>query len=425
MKAARSLHVLLIGIPLLLAGASAPNPGSNVWTADELAVIDSLRLDRLPAPPPDPSNRYADDPAVAAFGRKLFFDQRLSRNGQVACASCHDPARGFQDDRPVGVGVGVGRRRSMPIADAIYSPWLFWDGRKDSLWSQALGPLEDAAEHGGTRVGYIRLLAAHYPRTYQALFGPLPDLTRAPAEAGPFGTPSQRAAWATLDPRTRDGFNRAYSNMGKAIAAFERTIRHAPSRFDRYAQAVVQGTSGGDGALTAAEVAGLRVFIGRGQCVSCHNGPLLTDTSFHNTGVPSAADGPVDQGRGAVLSSIKADEFSCLGPYSDAEPSECQELSYLADSDPSMAGAFKTPGLRGVADRPPYMHAGQIASLQQVVRHYVAAPEAKVGLSEISSTKHASGRHPIRLSERDIRNLEAFLGALSPEPMQAGRAAGR
>src|SRR5690606_25325126 len=107
------------------------------------------------------------------------------------------------------------------IVDAAYSPWMFWDGRKDSMWAQALGPLEDGVEHGGTRVGYIRQLATHYATPYGALFGPLPDVSALPAEAGPLGTPEQRAAWNALDPATHTALNRAYANMGKAIAAYE------------------------------------------------------------------------------------------------------------------------------------------------------------------------------------------------------------
>ncbi|GAB2507652.1 cytochrome-c peroxidase [Lysobacter humi (ex Lee et al. 2017)] len=416
MKARRSLYPVLLACPILLAGASASRPSTPLWTADELATINSLRLDKLPAPPPDPSNRYADDPAAAALGRALFFDKRLSSNGLVACASCHDPGRGFQDGRPVGVGVGTGKRRSMPVADAVYSPWLFWDGRKDSLWSQALGPLEDAAEHGGTRVGLVRLLAKYYSDAYEGVFGPLPEMANIPTEAGPLGTPAQRTAWAALDPATKEVVNRAYANMGKAIAAFERTVTHKPSRFDRYALTAKQRGPVGESALTPSEIAGLRVFIGRGQCVTCHNGPLLTDSSFHNTGVPAAGGAPADRGRADVLGKIKADEFSCIGRYSDADPNECQELAFLTDEDPSMEGAFKTPGLRGVADRPPYMHAGQIASLRGVIAHYVAAPKAATGQSELLSRGHGLRRARIRLSERDIADLEAFLGALSPEP---------
>jgi len=110
-----------------------------------------MSLDRLGPMPHDPGNRWADNPAAAALGQRLFFDGRLSGNGRVSCATCHDRENDFQDSMPLAKGMGTTNRRTMPIAGAPYSPFLFWDGRKDSLWAQALGPLESAVEHGGDR----------------------------------------------------------------------------------------------------------------------------------------------------------------------------------------------------------------------------------------------------------------------------------
>src|SRR5262249_7260537 len=147
------------------------------WTADELAQLQSLTLVTLGDPPPDPSNRYAADSAAAAFGRRLFFDTRFSSNGKVACSTCHLPARQFQDGRPLGVGVGTTGRRTMTLIASAYSPWLFWDGRADSPWAQALGPLESAVEHGGTRTLYARVIAQAYSKEYERTFGPLPEMS--------------------------------------------------------------------------------------------------------------------------------------------------------------------------------------------------------------------------------------------------------
>lgn len=420
MKPLRRAYVLLAVVPLLVAAAASPRTDSRTWSPAEMEVLSSLGLDQLPPVVMDPSNRFDGNPAAIALGRQLFFDKRLSRNGAVSCASCHNPAKGFQDGLPVGHGVGTGRRRSMPIVDAAYSPWMFWDGRKDSMWAQALGPLEDGAEHGGTRVGYIRQLATHYATPYGALFGPLPDVSALPAEAGPLGTPEQHAAWDALDPATRTALNRAYTNMGKAIAAYERTLRHPTTRFDEYVRAVRVGDTKALQVLTSQEVSGLRVFIGQGQCVSCHNGPLLSDRSFHNTGVPARTGQAPDRGRRAALAQVANDEFNCLGPYSDAKDGQCAELAFMPKDDPALEGAFKTPGLRGVAERAPYMHAGQFATLQDVIHHYMQAPPAPEGHTELSSRPDAHGRAPIRLSTQDVQDLTAFLATLSPSA-PAGR----
>ncbi|RYI78406.1 MAG: cytochrome-c peroxidase, partial [Acetobacteraceae bacterium] len=334
------------------------------------------------------------------------------------CASCHDPSRQFQDGLATSVGVGAGTRRAMPLAEAGRSPWLFWDGRKDSLWSQALGPLEDAAEHGGNRLRYARLVQAHYREPYEALFGPMPALDGLPQDAGPLGNEAERVAWRALEPSTRDAVTRVFANLGKALAAYEQTLRHEPSRLDRYLDGVAGTAPAAGASLDAREIHGLRLFIGKAQCISCHNGPLLTDQHFHNTGVPPRDAGAPDRGRAAALAKVRQDEFNCLGPFSDASPSQCQELRFLVKQDPTLEGAFKTPGLRGVALRPPYMHAGQLATLEAVVRHYVEAPPAAAGRSEprhrhAGAGPAAEARQPIELSLAEQQDLVAFLRTLS------------
>lgn len=387
------------------------------WSAAERTTLASMTLARLPAPPVDASNAVEAHPDAIALGKRLFFDTRLSANGQVACATCHDPQRHFQDGRPLGQGVGTGARRTMPIAGAAYSPWLFWDGRKDSLWSQALGPLEDPAEHGATRAQLALLLQTHYRAEYEGLFGPFPSLAGVPAQAGPQGSPAQRAAWQRLSASQREAVDRVFANLGKTIAAYERTLTPGESRFDRYVQAVLQGDVQGQQALTGQEIRGLRLFIGKAQCSTCHNGPLLTDQHFHNTGVPPRDAARPDHGRSAAVAAVLDDPFNCLGRHSDAAATACQELRFIAADDPAMQGAFKTPGLRNVAERAPYMHAGQIATLEAVVAHYVRSPAAAVGHSELAhgGRDHAE-RQPIRLTHGEASDLVAFLRALSELP---------
>jgi cytochrome c peroxidase len=170
---------LLIALALVLTVTmvSAAAPRADRWTRQEVAQVSSMSLRELGPAPADPTNRVADDPRAAEFGRTLFFDTRLSANGQVSCATCHIPEKEFQDGTPLARGVGVTNRRTMPIAGMAHSPFLFWDGRKDSLWAQALGPLESPVEHGGSREQYAQLIAAHYRADYEAIFGRLPALS--------------------------------------------------------------------------------------------------------------------------------------------------------------------------------------------------------------------------------------------------------
>jgi cytochrome c peroxidase len=405
------------------AHAASPQPatGADRWSAEDRAVLASLSLQRLPPVPVDPSNAVERLPAAVDLGQRLFNDARFSRNGAVSCASCHDPQKQFQDGLPVSHGVGTGSRRAMPIVGAGYGSWLFWDGRKDSLWSQALGPLEDAVEHGGNRTRYAHLVAENYRKEYEALFNAMPKLDGLPSDAGPNGSTAEKAAWAAMDEGLRDNVSRVFSNLGKAIAAYEKSLQHEPTRLDRYIDAVVTGDPAAQGMLRANEVRGLRLFVGKAQCVSCHNGPLFTDQQFHNTGVPPRDAARPDRGRAAATAGVRDDEFNCLGPFSDAQPKQCQELRFMVSDDPALEGAFKTPGLRGAAQRPPYMHAGQFATLEEVVRHYVAAPHAAAGHSELTHrhTGGAAGTHaeraPIELTDAEVADLVSFLGTLSTD----------
>jgi cytochrome c peroxidase len=391
--------VVIATAALAACTASDSEPG---WSEDQRKLIASLSLSKLPALPADPSNAVADDPRAAALGKALFFDTRLSGNGKVSCGTCHLPDRQFQDDLALARGAGTTARRTMPIAGTAYSPWLFWDGRKDSQWSQALGPLESTVEHNTTRAHVAEVVATHYAADYEALFGALPDLSGLPAEAAPAGSADAVAAWEALDEAVRDRLNRVFANAGKAIAAFERTITPERSRFDDFADALAAGEAAGD-LLSDAERRGLRLFIGKASCTNCHNGPLLTDNFFHNTGVPAVAGLPEDTGRALGARQVMADEFNCLGRYSDAGPADCAELRYMSADGEELVRAFKPPSLRDVADRPPYMHSGQIASLSDVLAHYNAAPAAPEGHSELK---------PLAMSASELADLEAFLNSL-------------
>jgi cytochrome c peroxidase len=302
----------------------------------------------------------------------------------------------------------------MPIVATAHNVWMFWDGRKDSLWSQALGPLEDAVEHGGNRTRDARLIQTHYRPEYEAIFGPMPDISALPRDAGPLGSADQKAAWNVMAANEREAASRIFANMGKAIAAYERSLAYGESRFDRYAHALTVNDAESTALLSPEQVNGLRIFIGRGQCVTCHNGPLFTDQSFHNTGVPPRDPAKPDRGRSDAIARLQSDEFNCLGRFSDARPEQCAELRFIVADDPALEGAFKTPSLRNVALRAPYMHAGQFASLEQVVAHYVSSPAAVLGHSELTRTggKHRE-RAPIRLSAKEAKELTAFLATLS------------
>ncbi|MBC7604885.1 MAG: cytochrome-c peroxidase, partial [Ramlibacter sp.] len=402
----RTRFITLAGVALALLGAwdatiSAGRDDAAArdgWTPEEVRVLSAMRISAMPPAPADPSNAVDQSPAAAALGKRLFNDTRFSRNGAVSCASCHSADKQFQDGLPVGKGVATGSRRSMPIVGAGQGAWLFWDGGKDSVWSQALGPLEDSVEHASNRTRIARLVAANYPLEYEKIFGRLPDLSGLPQDAAPNGDANEKLAWESLTTARRADVSRVFANMGKAIAAYEKTLHYGEARFDEYVRVLASRAARAPQVVTPAEVNGLRIFMGKGQCVTCHNGPLFTDQAFHNTGVPQRDLTRPDRGRSAALAKVKQDEFNCLGPFSDAKPEACAELTFLSTSSKELEGAFKTPSLRNVSLRPPYMHGGQFANTEEVIRHYVKAPAATVGHTELAHGEAGhTQRKPIQL----------------------------
>lgn len=303
------------------------------------------------APPPDPTNPKADDPAAAALGKQLFSDATLSPSGTVSCASCHDPAKHFQDGVPQSTGgLSTLDRNSPAIALAAHDRWQFWDGRADTLWMQALAPFEDGKEIGSSRLFVVHAALNKYGSAYAAVFGSAPDLSDS-SRFPPSGKPGD-ASWQGMSAADQQTVTGVFVNLAKAIAAFERTLRVKPNKFDAY-------VAGDLGALTADEKKGLQAFFGTG-CVQCHWGPRLTDDAFHPDRYPTGRqDGQADRGRVDGIAKLLASEFAQPHPG-------------LAANDKQL-GSFKTTGLRGVANSAPYGHGGTIATLQEVARIYGTA----------------------------------------------------
>jgi cytochrome c peroxidase len=405
-----------IGLLAGCGGGAAPVPPSGLampdFASDEVGTLRSLWIGSLPELPHDPSNRVADDTAAAALGEAIFADTRFSANGDVSCATCHQAELNFTDGLPRARGIAETRRKTMTIVGTAYSPWLFWDGRKDSQWAQALGPMEDAREHGGNRGMYAHVIAEHYRAEYEAIFGPLPaldDRARFPDQAGPVEDPTARSNWDAMSAPDRNAVTEVYVNIGKSIAAFERGLMPGSSRFDEFVEALVADDPRGADVLTDDEVAGLRLFIGEAHCANCHNGPLFTNNSFHNTGIPPVDGREPDRGRADGVGLVETDEFNCLSRWSDADPDACTALRFLRDDADALAGAFKPPTLRDVSKVGPYMHAGQLTTLAEVLRHYRDAPEAAIGHSELE---------PLELTDAQLAQLEAFLRSLDEVPVQ-------
>jgi cytochrome c peroxidase len=395
---------IIFVIVFLNAPGAAWSMDQHDWSDQEKSILRSLWIGSLGPLPVDPSNKYSDNPGAAALGKKLFFEDKFSGNKKVSCATCHREDYFFTDNLPLSHGMDTTPRRSMPLIGVAYNSWFFWDGRTDSLWSQALGPIENKLEHGISRTMSAYIISKYYRTEYEGIFGPLPDFMEEtfPHHARPaLDDPDALKAWVLMTPDQREEVNKVYVNMGKAIAAFVRTILPQPSPFDRYVEQILAGeTLSSRMALTDAEAAGLRLFIGKAKCTNCHNGPMFTNSDFHNLGLPQRENVAPDMGRAAAITQVLSSQFNCLGKYSDAHPNDCPELRFIDTSNKKYEGAFKTPTLRNVTERPPYMHAGQFATVREVLKFYQSqAKNPELG--------HAG------LTDKELDLLEAFLHTLS------------
>lgn len=369
----------------------------------------------LPEPTADPTNRVADNLKAAELGHRIFFDTGFSADGSVSCATCHEPDRGFSDGKPLGRGLGDSVRHSMTIWNAAYQRWFFWDGRADSLWAQALSPLESPLELGGDRTAVAHRIARtpSYRKAYESLFGALPELEdteRFPSRAHPSAVEADAAsAWSAMDEADRRAIDDVFANVGKALAAYERRLVSRNSAFDRFVAGLREEDPVAVAAYPESARRGFEIFVGRGNCRLCHFGPNFSDGEFHNTGIAPLEGGvPRDPARYGGIPIVLGDPFNAASVYSDDREGEAAgKLRSIRHSTESW-GQFRTPSLRNVAITAPYMHEGQIATLRDVVRFY-STLEGSV----------PAGHHgeqllvPLNLTEDEIDDLVAFLESLT------------
>lgn len=312
----------------------------------------------------------ADNPPTVetiALGRRLYYDPKLSKDNTISCASCHAPDAGFTDRHPVSTGVGgkQGTRHSPTVINSAYNPAQFWDGRAPSLEEQAKGPMANPVEMASSHELVVERLQGD--PNYVALF---------------------KQAWGT-DHITID-------LVVKSIASFERTVLSGDSPFDRFYYGHDKK------ALSASAQRGLKLFMDpkKGNCAVCHsidkNSALLCDNKFHNLGIGADTRGNLND----------------LGRF--------EQTKNAADT-----GAFKTPTLRNIAQRAPYMHDGSFPTLKDALGHYIGGGNLNPHLD-----KEIHALDFLTFDERD--DIMAFMESLTgkmPEnlgpPADLAKAAGQ
>jgi cytochrome c peroxidase len=327
---------------IVLGGIASSALAGEVVKSGSWSMTLPLGLQAAAAYVPD-DNPMNDD--KVALGRFLYFDTRLSKDMTIACATCHIPFHGFADPHRTSVGVDgkLGVRNSPTVINRLFSAEQFWDGRAADLERQAHGPLTNPVEMAmGSHdevVARVRAVPGYAPLFKKAFGADTIDLDR----------------------------------IGKAIAAYERTVVSGNSPYDRY-------QAGDKDALSASAVRGMELFNGKANCKTCHSGFNFTDESYNNIGVGTNKPTP-DNGRFDVT---KAAEDR---------------------------GKWKTPTLRNITQTAPYMHDGSEGTLTEVIEFYDRGGNANPNLSK--------EMRPLKLSAQEKRDLVAFLEALTGDVQNA------
>lgn len=342
---------LALAALLVLSASGCGNSDDDFPSGSELEQQIRPLLKRLPVSGSERTNFLTGlrdtDPRVArarALGKRLFEDPTLSTCGTVACASCHQPPT-FASSTAKSVGcTGVDSLRNAPSLLNVGSRrWLYWDGRKETLWGHPSLPLTRDIEMAAVPSEALAHVDGDptYRDDYLTVFGVAP----AEQDTGHF-----------------------LANFGKSIDMYLRTLVKVSSPFDELLPGYIEAASRFDGSAAKHPLhEPLKVFIRRGKCIACHKGSFFSDEDFHNVGLDDQGTG--DRGRMNGIGLVLADPFTSEGLYSDSAPTG--KLDALRGTDPAqMEGAFKTPTLRNVALTAPYMHTGKLATLEQVVDFY-------------------------------------------------------
>lgn len=400
--------VALVARVICMAGPAAEVAARDAPLLEFSAAERAAIAQHGPWPPPlarDPGNRLSGRPAAAAFGARLFEDPRLSAAGTVACSTCHAPSQGFVDGRTLAAGQQPGHRHTPSVVNARFARWLGWGGESDSLWAASVRPLLEAAEMGPAE----RVVAERVRRESDLLCG-------------------YRQATGR-DPGPDDEV--VVADLGKSIAAYLETLVSARTPFDRFRDALQRGDRRGAARYPPAAQRGLRLFVGEAGCALCHRGPLFTHGEFDKAGIPvRGADGRHDWGRYSGVKALLASRYNLLSRHNDdAARANALGTRHVAP-DLESYGAFRVPGLRNVAQTPPYMHDGSLPTLAAVLRHYSTIDEVKLHIA--AAHPHAEPGEPmpprptasalrtLNLGEAQVADLLAFLHTLSA-PLQPAR----
>ena len=385
MRVAMRVASAVVGAAFLVlpCTASPADDGAAplAFTPNEIRIILSHGPWVSPVPQ-DPTNRVSGNREAIELGTRLFFDQRLSGSGTVSCGSCHVPERHWTDNLRRGVGMAEVDRNTPPVANLHAQRWYGWGGAADSLWSQSLRAIVDQRELAASPRHVAELVRndAQLSCRYRRAFGAAPS--RADDEA-------------------------LFVDVGKALAAFQETLTSGATPFDRFREALARGEAPSTFRYSEPAQRGLKIFIGKGGCTSCHSGPNFTSGEFFNTGLSHFAPrGTPDPGRTAGIRQLLDSRFNLLGPYND-DPTGAATHTRQVSLEKASPGEFKVPSLRNLMLTAPYGRDGGIETLAEVVRHYSTVDPVRI------HARDGRPARPLDLTPREQTDLVVFLESLS------------
>jgi len=354
----------------LLSGEVVSVP---TFSKQEWSMVQSLSPTTLE---PDTTNKYEQNENAAVLGQAIFFDERFSSNKEVSCATCHDPKKYFTDGKTVAVGIGQTTRNTPTVLNAAHQRWFFWDGRTDTLWGQPIQTMERPHEMNLPREQIVSIIAEDDTFLSQWL--------------------------ETFGEFNRKNIDSNASKIAKSLASYITKLDSSHAPFDDF-------VSGDAEAISPSAQRGLKYFITDGGCLRCHFGPWFSDGAFHSVGIGPLDGGPLrDGGRADAIDQLKNEQFTAGSEHSDDPEGTRATISKHIAKRREDWGSFRTPSLRNVAKTSPYMHAGQLATLDDVLEHYST-------LDNFVSADHHRETilEPLNLTERQKTDLIAFLESLT------------
>jgi len=427
--------ITALGAVMLLT-ACAQEDKETLFSDTEIAIIKTLIYK---APDGEASNQYVNSATAATLGQKFFWDPQFSgpivvqgnrgasyaigNTKTISCATCHAPSFGWADNASIPNNVSLGanftNRNSPTVLNTSFNTYSTWTGSTDSVWAVMRPGVEGATTQNFHRYGVAYIICnsttlqrGNYYTEYRSIFGTTETDASCPTILGTAPAAGNTYGKTTYDATPAFDAHRAnvdliFANFGKAIGAYEHKLVSKNSPFDQWAE-------GNENAMSASQKRGLKLFIGKGNCIRCHSGPNFADGSFHNLGVPQigGALGVLDDGRYTGISDLLTGANSSFNTSStyNATPS-VNRVSGLAQTSAD-TGKFKTPTLRSVNKTPPYFHNGTFNSLWDVVNFYNFAGNA----GNFPGTKD-----PIlttrRMTNEEMEDLVNFLKALDGEAL--------